>query len=256
MGQTIKECVIEYCESSVSKLFMRSDLIDGIAKRFGINPGSIIPSDYCYNRLNAGIRMAQPFLERIGHGEYKYLGKGYPYTGIVSGCRKGSGSERIVGHWSVGEYVESDAEASQRDEGEIISGLYEEYMRILTIEQDVLGSKPTECRALIGRIGEFKAVMELGGRMAQLSNQRGWDVSYANDIRVSVKTTAQKSGFVSISKSTLDLVDEIRIYQFRDGNVHCIAHGQVHEIIPLCREWQGRSYEFDISKAKVFGIRK
>lgn len=255
MGKTIQECVVEYCERASKRLFTRSELVDGVAGEFGKKPASIIPSDYCYNRLNAGIRMTQPFLERIGHGEYKYLGRDYHYTGPVMERAKENGSEEIVGWWNAGEYVGSDTGQPPLNEVEIVSGLYEEYMRILVIEQDVLGSKLTECRALIGRIGEFRAVMELSGRMAPLSNQRGWDVSYGAGIRVSVKTTAQSSGFVSISKSTLNLVDEIRIYQFQDGNINCIAHGQVAEIIALCREWRG-NYELDLSKAKIFDIRK
>lgn len=70
----------------------------------GMNPGSIIPSDYCYNRTNNGISLENPkFFEYIGHGKYRCLGELYKYTGKIFHKPKGSSCEIVVGEWVNGE---------------------------------------------------------------------------------------------------------------------------------------------------------
>src|SRR3546814_11525292 len=61
----------------------------------------------------------------------------------------------------------------------------------LTME---FGVKPTEVRHLIGRLGEFHCALQVGGNLAHMANQHGFDVVCSNDRRISVKTTAQVSG--------------------------------------------------------------
>jgi len=50
----------------------------------GVAEGSILPSDYCYNRINDGIGLSKPTLfEHIAWGQYRCLGLGYPYNGVI-----------------------------------------------------------------------------------------------------------------------------------------------------------------------------
>ena len=70
-----------------------SELKDFIQKQYAIKNGSIIPSDYCYNRVNDGITLTKPtLLEYVEYGNYRLLGKDYPYDGVVYH------KELIVGH--------------------------------------------------------------------------------------------------------------------------------------------------------------
>lgn len=69
-----------------------------------INTGSIIPSDYCYNRINNGIdfKKSLKIFEFLGKGEYKYLGMNYPYTGKIYSKQIGDSIETEVGFWKDG----------------------------------------------------------------------------------------------------------------------------------------------------------
>lgn len=54
-------------------------------ERYGINPDSVIPSDYCYNRVNKGINIkTKPTLfEYSEKDKYKCLGRFYNYNGDI-----------------------------------------------------------------------------------------------------------------------------------------------------------------------------
>lgn len=75
-----------YCESGA--IYTTSEIIDKVKAKHGVNKGSIIPSDYCYNRTNKG-KLADVSLEKfkifewLARGRYKYLGEKYSYTGVV-----------------------------------------------------------------------------------------------------------------------------------------------------------------------------
>ncbi len=68
-----------------------------IQERYKIADSSIIPSDYCYNRINDGITLSKPTLfEHLTRGQYRCLGLNYPYNGdiyhkeqIVGKCKNG-----------------------------------------------------------------------------------------------------------------------------------------------------------------------
>ena len=67
-----------------------------------IKGSSYIPSDYCYNSycINSQLDQQRKFLyEKIGRGEYKYLGKGYSYTGKVYDKKN-----NIYGYWENGNF--------------------------------------------------------------------------------------------------------------------------------------------------------
>lgn len=55
-----------------------------ISDEYGTKPGSIIPSDYCYNRINNGISLDKPAIfEYIKRGQYKCLGLNFLYNGEI-----------------------------------------------------------------------------------------------------------------------------------------------------------------------------
>lgn len=67
--------------------------------------GSIIPSDYCYNRVNNGITLKKPALfEFLGNGNYRCLGTNYPYNGPIYHKPKGQ-VEFIVGRCMDGKRI-------------------------------------------------------------------------------------------------------------------------------------------------------
>src|SRR3546814_358249 len=95
-----------------------------------------------------------------------------------------------------------------------IQKLHDKYLELIRLETMEFGVKPTEVRHLIGRLGEFHCALQVGGNLAHMANQHGFDVVCSTDCPISVKTTAQVSGFVSISKSTLDSVNDLLVVQF------------------------------------------
>ena len=75
----------------------RAELMVLMQKQYKVASGSIIPSDYCYNRINDGIALSKPTLfEYVDRGQYRCLGERYPYNGdiyhkdqIVGSCKDG-----------------------------------------------------------------------------------------------------------------------------------------------------------------------
>lgn len=62
----------------------RQELLSFLNSKYEIALGSIIPSDYCYNRINDGIALSKPTLfEYVEAGRYRCLGDGYPYNGNI-----------------------------------------------------------------------------------------------------------------------------------------------------------------------------
>lgn len=60
------------------------ELKNFIKSKYDITDGSIIPSDYCYNRVNDGIALSKPTLfEYLGRNSYRCLGQNYPYNGDI-----------------------------------------------------------------------------------------------------------------------------------------------------------------------------
>ncbi len=70
--------------------------------RFETNMGSVIPSDYCYDRVNRGIVFEnKPHLFRfLGNGMYECLGENYPFTGEVENASDGT----AAGSWENGAF--------------------------------------------------------------------------------------------------------------------------------------------------------
>lgn len=73
------------------------EIIDRVVAAYqSTNRSSVIPSDYCYNIVNAGIKFEHHLFEYLGAGKYRALGKNYPYVGPI--LWKG----RKVGEWRPG----------------------------------------------------------------------------------------------------------------------------------------------------------
>ena len=71
-------------EHGIKYIATRKELISLLQNAYHITPGSIIPSDYCYNRINDGISLSKPALfEHVGTGRYRCLGENYPYNGTI-----------------------------------------------------------------------------------------------------------------------------------------------------------------------------
>lgn len=276
---TITECIIDYCENSNKKLFTTREIKSCISLNYNKNSGSVIPMDLCYNRTNEGIANLpqNTIFEYLGNAQFLYLGLHYPFSGFVYHKPKHSKNEYCVGEYQNGilNYFESESNINSRstssvigqynsdrvsvpeyaDKSETIEQLFIEYNRILAIELFTLGSKPTECRALLGRLGEFRAAIELNGKLPINTNQPGWDIIYNSNRRVSVKTTAQRIGFVSFNIKTLSEVDEVRIYQFGEKGLNLILHCDKEVLLkePSIRYYpqnNPKSIELDIKKAK------
>ena len=96
--------------------FERSEIISMVRKKFRRPEGSVIPSDYCYNRVNNGIRYEKQIhlFEYTEEKKYKYLGIDYPYTGSVFHKPKGE-SEVCVGKVENGSFSWSIPIATPQD---------------------------------------------------------------------------------------------------------------------------------------------
>lgn len=111
----------------------------------------------------------------------------------------------------------------------------------------VLGFQATELRHLIGRLGEFFCVLYTNGKLAKVTNQQGYDVKKESR-RISVKTTAQDKGFISINKNTFDQFDDFFVVQYKDDDFKLLFYRPKEEI-PLSRSY-GNKYEISISSLK------
>lgn len=94
---TFKDC-------EIGKVYSKVEVVDQVVQKYGCNPASVIPSDYCYNRINDGINFETciHIFEYIGRDSYKYLGENYQFTGGIFHKPKG-GIEVLVGEWVNGE---------------------------------------------------------------------------------------------------------------------------------------------------------
>lgn len=132
-----------------------------------------------------------------------------------------------------------------------VQHLYDKYLELILLETIEFGVKPTEVRHLIGRLGEFYCALQVGGTLAHVPNQHGFDVVCAKGRRISVKTTAQTTGFVPIGKATLDKADDLMIIQYRNGELLTVYYGPIGPAAMAARYYEHvGKYELDIAKAR------
>ena len=122
------------------------------------------------------------------------------------------------------------------------------YWQLLQKEVVTVGVKPTEIRHLIGRLGEFRAALDLGGTLARRVNQHGFDVR-PQGRTVSVKTTAQRSGFVPVNLKTVGLCDDLCVYQYVDGSLEQVYWGPIGPAVEVGRIY-GQNSEIQIARLR------
>ena len=98
-------------DSIKGTVFTRKEIIKKvIEKDNNVNEGSVIPSDYCYNRWNKGVSETKrlclfEYIDTADEKKYRYLGTDYIYTGKVYHKAKGE-VEKCVGEWVNGVFSE------------------------------------------------------------------------------------------------------------------------------------------------------
>ena len=231
----------------------RQEIQQIMLEKYDRNPDSVIPTDYCYNRCNSGISFTEHIFEYLTRNTYKYIGEHAAYTGLI--YRKSRGEvEEVIGEWNNGVKTMYGKEGVDCISTEQLIRLYEEYLRILHYELRVLQCQPTELRHLIGRIGELLCAITTGGQLARKTNQHGFDVMYESR-RISVKTTAQKNGFIVFNRKTFDQLDAIFIVHYYEDDFHVIYHGDKEPIEQIARVYKD-TYEVDLDKVKKIGMQK
>ena len=107
MKTVVDEIISEY---GLHYKISLKELYELLGARFGTNSGSVIPSDYCYNRTNKGIEfLKKPRLfSFLGDGMYECLGENYSFNGPVYTNEKGSSEEVEVGTWENGVFCKND----------------------------------------------------------------------------------------------------------------------------------------------------
>ncbi len=255
---TIYEQIKSVLNNSIGEVITSSKVKERLSKEYGTNPNSIILSDYCYNRYNSGTAFTKHLFVYMNRSTYKYIGENAPYTGFVFHRPKGAEAERIVGEWTNGMFAfyQKHQNIQPGNEGnqayiskKQIAKLYEEYFDILKFEMAALNCKATELRHLIGRLGEFFCVLQTGGELARQTNQHGFDVLH-NGRRISVKTTAQNSGFISINQNTFSQFDDFFVVQYINDDFKILFYGP-KEQVPISRTY-GNKYEVDLSALKKY----
>ena len=106
MRTVVNEIIAEY---GLHYKIGLKELYELLSARFGTNSGSIIPSDYCYNRTNKGIEFSKKprLFSFLGDGMYECLGENYPFNGSVYTCEKGATEDVEVGYWQNGIFYEN-----------------------------------------------------------------------------------------------------------------------------------------------------
>jgi hypothetical protein len=95
----IKDKILSVFQDRIGEKFSREEIIDLVVIAYpGTNRSSVIPSDYCYNLINATLPFDFHIFESLSEGRYKCLGPNYPYAGPI--YWKGE----KVGKWEEGTY--------------------------------------------------------------------------------------------------------------------------------------------------------
>ena len=95
---SIYDTYLRIFQNSTGEKFTSKEIKD-LMSEAGINPKSVIPSDYCYNLVNRDPNsFKNPLFEFLPHKRYLWLGPDYPYSGVI--CWLG----KPVGEWQQGKY--------------------------------------------------------------------------------------------------------------------------------------------------------
>ena len=107
----LKDIIVDSINNYVSShgyttVMTRQELYNLISPNHALNYDSVLPQDYCYNRMNDGIAFKDHvhLFEYLGRNRYRLLGDRYPYTGEIIHKPKQS-PEVIVGKWEQGKLI-------------------------------------------------------------------------------------------------------------------------------------------------------
>lgn len=253
---TIYEQIKEMMMNKDNQIISTAEVKSQLKRQYGTNPESVILSDYCYNRYNKGIAFNKHLFQYVTKSNYKYIGENFAYTGLIFHKPQGQTGEFVVGEWRNGVKVLYDEPinvSDAHDEIDIISTeqiikLYEDYNQILQYEMNLLGCKPTELRHLTGRIGEFLCAIVTKGSLSRQTNQHGFDV-VSNGKKISVKTTAQTTGFITLNQNTFDVFDEVFVVQYINDDFKVIYSGPKEQVKTIARKYENK-FEVDINRLK------
>ena len=100
---TVAEQIEQYVSNIISQYGLGQtinshDMINELVRKYGTNPNSILPADYCYNRISKGIdEDSITYFEFVKSGQYKVWGKDYPYNGEII-ANPADGVEHVEGY--------------------------------------------------------------------------------------------------------------------------------------------------------------
>lgn len=92
-------------ELIIETIYSLSEILTILNTKFNTNKRSIIPSDYCYNRLNKGIKFNKHIFIYLERNLYKYVGENYKYTGKVYHKPRKSRLDVVVREWKNGNLI-------------------------------------------------------------------------------------------------------------------------------------------------------
>lgn len=99
-----------FLDCKPGQTFSRREIVDMVKSKYPTDDfarSSIIPSDYCYNRINKG-KLDNPDLldfnifSYADKGEYTYFGSHYPYDGKIFRRPRGTYIDSEAGCWVKG----------------------------------------------------------------------------------------------------------------------------------------------------------
>ena len=102
---TIYEQVKKVMEGKKGMVVTSGFIKNELRNKLGVNTSSVVPSDFCYNRVNDGIgfRKDNRIFKYIRRNAYEYIGENYPYTVKIFHKPFKSKTEVVVGEWVKGE---------------------------------------------------------------------------------------------------------------------------------------------------------
>lgn len=134
---------------------------------------------------------------------------------------------------------------------ERLQHLHDRYLELIRVEMDEFGTRATDLRHLISRLGELHAALQRGGDLVPALEPPGFQVLDPQGRRISVKTTTQLNGFVSISSSAIEHSHDLMIVHYQNGRLVTIYHGPVENAKAAARFYApSKSYELDIATAQ------
>lgn len=190
-----------FANCEIGEVFTTQEIISKVHTDFGVNPDSIIPSDYCYNITNNGIYNYENYLhifEQIQRGKYKYLGENYTYTGKV--YNKGT----PVGEWINGKYYAFTRDSLRQDQ-------YDKFFNTAQDNKHILNIKENYYKNVDQRI-EFLRISHVHGKTVEEAIRNSVKRAYRDFCRTLRGFGSVKNNTVVKDKAENLLCSELRIF--------------------------------------------